>query len=486
MKPAITLLKYSIGHLQVDWDPAGFTDFIVNIKDQAGRINVNIPVTGTTTVYDSVLDPTDIYSVTVIAMEGNSPGPASLTRAAIVAPPAYTQLKYTLLGGIGNLNMVWGTVKVADGYLTVVQATDGSFKKNIPSVDPTCLLGRILDPAVDYTVETIGISQDGVVQGPPNDLLTAIVASAVFSLMQYTIVDTGVLTVQWGSVKNADQYTIKVKATDGTYDQSYTSSTPTIQIPATLDASKTYQVTVGGTAKSGVVIGPVNAPLSPLLVAPVLNMVDYALTSGNGTLTVKWAEVAGVDQYLTTVRATDGSYQKNIPGTTPQTVLSKTFGNAATYIVWVVCMDSTGVVIGPSSQAYNIIVATVNGLMLNCSTTQLIAQWSLPSVLNGKRFQTTLFKDGVSASQKTGTGNRQPFDEVLAAGIVYTSQVRAIDGIVTGPLSGLAQGPYKASLVYLYDDISRLTSITWNSKTKQSWTFDDPGNIKTISIAATT
>jgi len=573
--PTIALVKYTIGELQVQWDPATYTDFVVNLKDSGG-IDLNQPATGTSAIIEITLDSTDTYTVTVIAMQNGQQGPSSQPRTVIAAPPVYSQLKYTLIGGIGNLDMKWGAVSQADAYITTVEATDGSYMTNIPSVDPNCQLGKILDPTVNYEATTIGVSADGVVQGPPDESLTAIVAQAAFTLLQYSLTDAvGSLTVQWGAVRNADHYSTRVKASDGSFDQQYPSTTPYVEIPVTLDSTKTYTVTVATTADNGVIIGPVSQVLSPLLKAPVvsqvqytldtglgvltttwsalqnvpiyvttiqsedgsikrnipsvapssrlqetlppdklydltvvgasadgvvvgpassllhpiiatasLTLIEYDLSAGNGSLTTQWDAVISADLYVTTIQATDGSYSRNIPTTDPSSVLSATLDDTRTYTVVVSGMNSGGIVLGPPSILYTAIVAGIADPMLNCSATQLIAHWTIPPKLAGLTFEAGLFKAGISIDTRSTTTNTQAFDFGLTPATVYTSRIRATNGIVKGPWSLFTPGPYSTSLVYTFDALARLTAVTWDSAMRQGYEFDNSGNLTTISIAS--
>lgn len=573
--PVITLVQYTVGELQVGWDPAGYTEFVINLKDNSG-IDINQPASGPSVVILITLEPTDTYTVTVIAMQDGQPGPSSQPRTVIAAPPVYSQLKYTLIGGIGNLDMKWAAVNGADAYVTLVAAKDGSYKTNILSVDPACQLGKILDPKGDYEVSTIGVSADGVVLGPPDDILTAIVAQATFTLLQYSLTGTaGSLSVQWGAVNNADHYSTRVKTADGSFDQQYPSSTPYVEIPVTLDPIKTYAVTVATSADDGVIIGPVSSPRTPLLIAPVvtqieytsnagvgllkttwkalqnvplyittvqaedgsikrnipsvttssqlnetlpadrkydltvygasvdgvvlgpastilhpivaaaaLTLIEYDLPAGNGSLTIQWGAVLSADLYVTTIQATDGSFSTNIPTTDTSSLLSKTLDDTTTYTVVVSSMNSSGIVIGPPSILYTAIILYVADLMLNCSATQLIAHWDIPAKLAGLTFEANLLRAGVSIDTKSTTANTLPFDFSLTPATIYTTRIRATGGIVKGPWSPFAQGPYSTALVYAYDALARLTAVTWDSTTRQGYTFDDPGNITTISIAS--
>ena len=663
--PELTLVQYTVGNLAVQWDPQTYSDFVVTVKNKSGSLEINQPATGSGTTIEKELNPDDTYTVVVTAMVGGKPGPAGKVRTALVTPPVYTQLQYTLTGGSGSLNMAWGAVTGAEAYMTTVRATNGSYQNNIPSTGPNCQLQKDLDETLDYQSTTTAISPDGVIIGPPGEPLTAIVAEPGLSLLQYSLTDGGNLNVEWGDVRNATNYATTVKATDGSYDKDFPSTQSNVQIAESLDTSKTYQVIVVSTAADAVVIGPSSNPLSPLLISPsvtllqytlpqgngsletqwnavpdatayittiqatdgsykknipstepnsalnktldavksyqvivssfaddgviigpasepltaivvepsvsllqyslsdgdgslntnwgavnnatgyittvsatdgsykknipsmepnskldktlpvgktydvtvtgigeggvvigppcaalnpiveaaVLSLVDYDLTDGDGSTTVNWGVVSEAEFYVTTVQATDGSYKKNIPGIDPSSVLNKTLDASKTYTVAVSSVADGGIIIGPLSTTYQLILDSTSGLMLNYTGTQLVANWTIPASLSGKTFESGLYKNNAKIDAQSTTDNRQFFNFTLDAGDLYTTKVRAVDGIVKGPWTPFSQGPYAASLDYAYDALARIQSITWNQQTEVAYTISDTGNIDTIAVA---
>jgi len=485
--PVMTSLKYTIGKLYVAWDPQTFTDFVVTVESKSGSTKINQPATGNNTTIDKTLDPNDTFTVYITAMQDGNPGPKSTPRTAIIALPVYNELKYAFISGVGNLSVKWSKVNNAESYITTISAKDGSYKTNIPSVDPNCNLAKNLISTVDYNTISCGLSKDGVVIGPTCDPLTAIVAQPAVNTIRYSLNNAdGNINVSWGAARNADQYYVRVKADDGSFDHEFPSTELQTNIKKTLDPLKTYKITVAGKAKQDIVQGPVSDEFTPIAEAPKLTLISYSLTDGKGILSTSWGDVNLADGYVITIKATDGSYLHNIPVTDITYDFEKTLDESKTYNVMVTATASSGIVSGPVSIIYTTIIWQVERPMLNHTGAKFIANWSIPAKLTGKNFECGLYKSGTLLNTETVAANKAEFIFSLDDATIYAAQIRAIEGIVKGPCTPLIQGPYSASLVYAYDPLARLTSVTWDAKTVVNYTFDNPGNITAITIAPVT
>ena len=142
--------------------------------------------------------------------------------------------------------------------------------------------------------------------------------------------------------------------------------------------------------------------------------------------------------------------------------------------------------LGPVSKKYPAIINLVDHPMLNYTGTQLIAHWTIPQKLVGKSFAVELYKDSQKIADESTTNDQQEFHFTLDSGSIFKSRVRATKGIVQGPWTIFSEGPYAATLIYAYDQLARIESVTWNEKTKLGYTFDNSGNIETIAIAPKT
>ncbi len=139
-----------------------------------------------------------------------------------------------------------------------------------------------------------------------------------------------------------------------------------------------------------------------------------------------------------------------------------------------------GIVIGPASPELAAIIAYPGYVNLNYTGQNLLSDWIIPTSLQGKQFNCQLYKDsGKLADQVTGDSHVS-FNYTLDAGAIYATRVRGESGVVIGPWTEPAQGPYAESTIFNYDTISRLKSITCHNTVTVTYTMDDPGNIISI------
>ena len=290
-----------------------------------------------------------------MANDGVIIGPVSESLQPLLDAPVVSLLQYSLPDGKGKLRTVWSNIEDSESYITTVEATDGSFKKNIPSIDPNSTLMKDLDPQKSYEVRVVAMSDGGVIVGPFSDTLLAVVASPEVSLLQYTLpLGNGVLQTNWSDVKNATSYITTVQAKDGSFKKNIPSTEPNSQLEKTLPV-KIYDVTVTGFAEGGIVVGPTCTALHPIVEMPVIKLLHYTLPEGSGLLQTDWGIIEEAESYVTTVQAKDGSFKKNIPSTEPNSQLAKTLP-VKVYDVTVIGIAQGGVVLGPANEALHPIV----------------------------------------------------------------------------------------------------------------------------------
>ena len=480
--PDITLAHYDKDVLDINWtNPGSYTDFIVELHDTAGTMHYNQPATGTSAKISEKLDKDKTYIVSVSAIIDGTPGPRSSEVTLIVIPPIISLLQYCHENDQGRLETSWEPVTGAELYIASVYATDGSSKQNIPSITTSCKLESTLDQSKQYKTTICATANNGIVIGPVSREFTAIIKAPNINLLQYTLINgEGKLNTSWGEVQGAELYIKSVYTVDGSFKQNIPSTTTSCTLESTLDQTKQYKTTVCATANDGIVIGPSSAELSAIIKAPDINLLQYSLENDQGRLDTSWEAVSGADLYIVSLCTDGGSFKQNIPSTTTSYKLESTLDQTKQYKTTVCATANDGIVIGPSSAELSAVIACPGNVNLNYTGQNLRSDWTISTSLQGKQFNCELYKDNAKLADQVTGDSHVSFNYSLDAGAIYTSHVRGENGVVKGPWTKPAQGPYAENTTYNYDTVSRLKSIISNNTITVTCNMDNSGNILSI------
>lgn len=224
----------------------------------------------------------------------------------------------------------------------------------------------------------------------------------------------------------------------------------------------------------------------PILTAPTLTGVDY-----DGTrVKTDWKgppDPGEVTSYRLTLYE-DGEEKQTatIRGLTISFTPQEPFDKDKTYTVAVAPTgDKTS---GPKSGMQTLIIVAPSDAALSWNGAHLVARWSAMQPAAGtSRFEYIpgLFRDG--SPQETGnptTGLAYEFESAFGSGFIYTSMVRAVRGIVTGPWSGPATGPFAEDVTYGFDSLGRIMSFAVANYHTRTYRPDVFGNITSVTTTA--
>lgn len=167
--PVITRIIYSGTDLFVQWNLAGYSDFVVTLYTRDGSVKFNIPASGCSTRIDRILDGSKTYEVVVTVLAEGEPVGVSKEHIVITKSPAVTQISYnteSLDDLQGGLDIVWEQVEDAQMYIAMLYDTDGTYKDNLPTIETRCRFPGRFDDGKNYRAAVTAWSSDGVANGP--------------------------------------------------------------------------------------------------------------------------------------------------------------------------------------------------------------------------------------------------------------------------------------------------------------------------------
>ncbi len=486
--PEIVRVQYDDGTLRVRWDPQDHSDFVVSVELPGQQIT-NYPATGDRITIEQELSPTESYEVFVTALVGGDPGPTSPKIKIISQIPVFDQIMTDHFSVLGYaLNLKWTACANANEYEIVL--TGGAAPQTYNTEETSYKIVEDLDPNTTYTLSVTPMGSADVSIGPQSQSYNPIMHAPVLNMLAYELPTTekGNVKTVWGAVEGeVTGYITHLKATNGSLIRNEITTEPNSEIDIDLENNLTYTVSVAAGGAKGVIIGPSSAPLIVIQNQPDLSLLSYLITNDDGGLHVTWGSVENAGLYGSILTNSEGHKQNFFTATTDLQE-AVTLDQELTYTLVVSALSDDGVVIGPASTEYNVIIHWVEKSRLNYTGTQLISDYTIPALLDGSSFVGNLYKDGTSVLEETSQTSQITYDQSLDKGKIFTTQIRAENGIVKGPNSTLVYGPYAADVVNTFDEMSRLKTVTWNGQTQIEYTLSDPGNITqvTTSVVLTT
>ncbi|MEM9546391.1 MAG: hypothetical protein AAGA77_10470 [Bacteroidota bacterium] len=483
--PEIVKVNYDNAVLKVRWNPMSYSDFIVTVKIPGGELT-NYPASGDRITIDQDLSPDKSYQVLVTGIDNGQPGQSSPSVNIISQQPVFQQILTVQISALSySLDLIWSACTNADEYHIELL---GGENPQIYHTDKTSYkIVNDLDPAINYSLNITPLGSQDISEGPKSVSLEPILAKPVINMLSYSLPaeEEGKVKTVWANMEEVvTAYITQLKATDGSLLENQVSTDPNSEININLKDDLTYTITVSATGSNGVVIGPNSPPLTVIQHQPILSLLSYLIIDGDGTLNVNWNTVLNAGMYGTTITNSEGSKQ-NFFGSDPSLDERLTFDQNLTYNLNVSALSSDGVVLGPASELFDIIIHSVEESSLNYTGTNLVLDFEIPSVLAGKTFVGELFKNGISINQQSTQNNKITYDQILEKAMIFTTEIRAEDGIVKGPKSPIAFGPYAAVVAKTFDGLNRLRTVTWNENNTGGWkqtsyTINDAGNLTKI------
>ncbi len=319
---------------------------------------------------------------------------------------------------------------------------------------------------------------------PRNTVELVIVEIPAITELTY---DGTTITAHWTTVTQSGLtgYQMQLQYPSG-QPTTISSAQPTGSITAA-GLSGTNLVVVSATV-SGVASGW-SAPTTVVDLTPAIdNVTTTQPRAGSYDVSVTWPLLnsAIASGYAMKVMDNTGSTVGTWNGAAPPGLVQDlALRSPATYSASI--QGSNGVSKGPFSTAATVLFAVPSGLQLDYNGTALVASWDAlpgPSVYT---YTVQLSANGsvVETKSQTGAGPTltQAFTTVFQGGIIYTCVVNATLGVSIGPQSAPANGPYSRRIVYQFDGLNRLKSMTVTGGNDVTYVIDDGGNVQTATVS---
>ncbi|MHA4807279.1 hypothetical protein ACX0G9_04210 [Flavitalea flava] len=275
-------------------------------------------------------------------------------------------------------------------------------------------------------------------------------------------------------------YSAIIQATDGSTQFASPPVTGTsVAIPQVLPPGHTYQAQVFGTQNG--IPGPGSSPLTLILDAPQLSSVNYDGTNA----TVYWNSMTlpSGTQYAALVEATDGSFEEAAaPTSGTNAVIPCSLDTQKTYNASVNLVS--GVVSGPPSNLSTILTAPPGTPLISYDLINLSGTWTGVSGQNILYTALVYATDGSFSEATPPSPNLSAsVPLVLEGGKTYLFKAQAMQGSNQGPWSVPAPTPFATQVIYQYDQLSRLQTVTSDAAFVYTYSYSDAGNLNTIAAA---
>ncbi len=479
-KPIITHANYNGEQLYVEWTvdlPPRFTGFVLDLTDSDGD-KQSFETNETSFTKDTALSSDKTYTLTITVMVQDQPSSTSDPLTLISAAPTMRSVAYSV--SPGKLAVAWVDAEGdgAKGIETYI-ATLTEFGKNtwnLDSNDGSVDFNKTLSSSESYSVTVRGSNESGTVLGPPSSIYEPIVSAPVVLTVMYDTDPSTKLSLQWQGISGNDiQYYITLEEF-GKNTWNNTTAETTTTFKKSLSSSEKYSVFVMASDSTGIVLGPSSTVYTPISVSPELSLVSY----DSKVLELSWsaADGEGVEAYSATLEK-PGSDVWYSSTDQLNTSFNKNLDPATTYNTYVRATGGNGVVFGPNSALLNPLLTSATNFALIYTGTEIDTSWTADSnpVVSG--YIVELQKNGAKEAENTPPESPSNFDVTMDDGGVYRCRIRSTAPLLQGPWSDYVYAPYAQAVAYGYDDLSRLTSVSWNTVNRVIYALDDPGNIDT-------
>ncbi len=307
--------------------------------------------------------------------------------------------------------------------------------------------------------------------GPQSTPLPLITTSTAVLSMIYDVTPSAQLSALWRPVVQTGVSGYVAVLSDGAGGQwTQTPSAPQTTFTQTLDSTKTYQLTIRATGSSGVVQGPVTAPLTAITAATqVLSMVYDVVPAPQLTLLWRAMTQPTADGYVVVLDEVGTSNQWVATPAGPTTQFSQPLDPTQQYTATVRVTGNGGVVQGPAT-------APLTAITLPAQM-QSMAYSVAPSAsldLIWEPVQQAAVTGYVAVLSQVGTGtqwNRTPqtpqaqFQQTLDPTQSYQATVRATgsNGVVQGPATAPLTAITAVPALSLLDYNPNSFIVSWNT-----------------------
>lgn len=463
VSPIVTLVQNTGTGLLLKWQQAAGYDNYAAVLQQLGHKSITRSVTGLSCFFDGPLVGTG-YSTGVAAQtaDGVSTGPVGQVYTPIMDAPTLTQVQNT---GDGLL-LVWQLLDGYSKFLATLQAEGAQPDTQSALGNSYTFEGALIGSS--YTTYIAAQSDDGVLVGPPSLKYHPILVAPTMTLVE----NTGAgLKLAWAQLTGYSRYlTVLEKIGQETRSQSVEALTWTFD--GTLSGSG-YRTVVSAQSDDQILIGPPSAIYEPITGQPTWAELDYDA----GQLVATWQQIgdASVTGYLIQITGPDTN---RFPTPNTNTITLPVALQPVNYAA--VVRATSNIVLGPWSAPLVLLTAPPTAMALGFDGEHLRASWGPSGQGDVTGYVVQLLTGGQVSETFSPPAPPQTFASGLNDAVSYTAQARATGLRVKGPWCAPAVGPFAVALVYAFDALGRVASVTWTGVKTQTYTFESAGNLVSV------
>jgi hypothetical protein len=404
----------------VEWNPGDGAAFSLQITDQTSGTATAYPVSGFQWELNPMIATGHAYVIAIATISGGVTGPYGPAIPILTAAPVVTRAQNNLT----SLDLTWNVpTNYSGGYSATLQ---------IPNVQSSTL--PVNQPAASFQLQapltgdanTVSVQLQSVVSGattngPPTQYT---VVTQVPTMVSVDNSSVSSLALTW-TLPGAAGFKASLQSGGTTTSQQVATTTAVFHGPFSADS---YVASVAATSADGVSIGPSSHHYTAITRKPTMTAV---INTGAG-LALTWQALEGCTGYIAT-KQQQGSSSSSMP--VPGT--SYTFKgplSGSGYTCSVAGTGGNGVVIGPPSTTYDVIVGRPLWNMVAYDSGQMDLGWTAPADpgINGY----LIAIDGLTPpTHPVGNVTTALLTVALTPLTSYPTTVRAVNGIVQGPPS---------------------------------------------------
>lgn len=424
VNPTLASVKYQPGNLSLMWNPDGGSTFSILITDTTAGISNAYAAAGFNANLHVTLEPaTNAWTVAVACTDGGITGSYSAAVPILTLSPTLT----ALLNQTTQIVAAWtGPTGYAGGYAATL--ANGQSGQTITTEELTVTFLLQQAPTGDQTSVYVQLHQEMgsgstlVTLDGPSAGLTVITATCALISVDYS---SGVnLVATWAPPAGYQTFQAFLQSSAaGTSSLNVNGDTCAFAGPLTGAA---YTVSVAAASPDFVSVGPPCAGVQALTEAPVMTSVYYS----GAQLALAWQALAGCTGYQAVLQVPEQQAQTlsvivtscNFPG-----IL-----DVAGCTCWVSGTASNGVVVGPPSPVYTVLMDRPLWVLGAYDSGQLSLTWTPVDESTVSGYLVT-FNDGTSNPYAYGDVTSATLSLTLLPSGSYYVMVAATNGIVRGP-----------------------------------------------------
>jgi YD repeat-containing protein len=419
--PTIANLQYSPGCLTVFWNANGGNAFTLRVTDTTKGTSTSYPATGFTVQIKATLAPADSWTVAIACTDGGTTGPYSPAVPILTNAPAVTGV----LNQLTQIVAQWSAPAGYAGQYAVTLQVQGqqSQSETVSGLSKTFSLAQA--PAGNSTTVSVQLQQtvnQAATLGPATTY-TVVTNVPVMASVNYGNGKDLVLT--WSPMAGYGFKAVLQSSTGTATPVQTASNTCTFTGPLT---GATFTASLSATSADYVSVGPPTAGYAALTQAP--SMVSVVNTGAGVNLA--WSPLAGSSAYQAVLQVPGQSPAFSTP-TAAQCVFNGPLGTPES-TCWVSGTASNGVVLGPPSAVYTVLVGRPLWVLAAYDAGQMGLSWTAVTDKTVSGYLITIA--GLTPSAyPVGNATSKTVSAILAPLTSYPTTVAATNGIVEGPPS---------------------------------------------------